>query len=138
MRRDDDAVSEPKTRSERNQSQAKATPSVSAETKTQRQRELEADSADSTPRARVAAAPESKPAAAAAAPPVSGTMAKPASPAADAMQGYVDLPPEKWLERIADLRKQGRIEEAKASFIAFRKRYPEYPLPATLKDWTNP
>ena len=139
MRRDDDAVGEPKTRSERNQSQAKATPSVSAETKTQRQRELEADSADSTSRARVAAAPESKPAAAAAAAPsVSGTPAKPASPAADAMQGYVDLPPEKWLERIADLRKQGRIEEAKASFTAFRKRYPEHPLPASLKDWANP
>ena len=139
MRRDDDAVSESKTHSERNQSQAKATPSVSAETKTQRQRELEADSADSTPRARVAAAPESNPAAAAvAAPPVSGTMAKPASPAADAMQGYVDLPPEKWLERIADLRKQGRIEEAKASFTAFRKRYPEHPLPAALKEWANP
>jgi hypothetical protein len=139
MRRDDDAVGEPNTRSERNQSQAKATPSVSAETKTQRQRELEADSADSTSRARVAAAPESKPAAAAAAAPsVSGTPAKPASPAADAMQGYVDLPPEKWLERIADLRKQGRIEEAKASFTAFRKRYPEHPLPASLKDWANP
>ena len=138
MRRDD-AVGEPKTRSERNQSQAKATPSVSAETKTQRQRELEADSADSTSRARIAAAPESKPAAAAAAAPsVSGTPAKPASPAADAMQGYVDLPPEKWLERIADLRKQGRIEEAKASFTAFRKRYPEHPLPASLKDWANP
>ena len=139
MRRDDEAVSEPKTRSERNQSRAKATPSVPAETKTQRQRELESDSADSTPRARVAAAPESKPASAAAgAPPVPGTIAKPGSPAADAMQGYLDLPPEKWLERIADLRKQGRIEEAKASFTAFRKRYPDYPLPATLRDWTNP
>jgi thymidylate kinase len=54
------------------------------------------------------------------------------------MQGYVDLPPEKWLARIEDLRKQGRIEEAKAGFTAFRKRYPEYPLPASLKDWAYP
>ena len=54
------------------------------------------------------------------------------------MQGYVELPPEKWLERIADLRKQGRLEEAKVSFTAFRKRYPEYPLPELLKDWANP
>ena len=126
-------------RSEITQSQPSATPS--AGTKSLRQRESEAEGADSTPRqaarARVAAAPESKPEPASA-PPVAAAIAKPDSAVAGAIQGYVDLPPEKWLERIADLRKQGRIEEAKASFTAFRKRYPEYPLPAMLKDWTSP
>lgn len=144
MRRDDGAMSEPQTRSARPPRQADAAPSVSAEAKSQRQSEPEAESANSSlresERARVQAAPESKPASAATAapPPVPAAIAKPASQLAGAMQGYVELPPEKWLERIADLRKQGRLEEAKASFTAFRKRYPEYPLPALLKDWANP
>lgn len=39
------------------------------------------------------------------------------------------LPPEKWLEKIAELRRQGRIAEAEASLAEFKKRYPGYAVP---------
>lgn len=48
------------------------------------------------------------------------------------------LPPEKWLERIDELRRQGKLEEAKTSLAEFRKRYPDYELPAPLKEWVTP
>jgi len=38
--------------------------------------------------------------------------------------------PQAWLARIAELRKQGRLKEAEESLAEFRKRYPEYPIPA--------
>ncbi len=37
--------------------------------------------------------------------------------------------PESWLRRIAELRRVGRSEEAKAELERFRKRYPDYPAP---------
>jgi hypothetical protein len=37
--------------------------------------------------------------------------------------------PEQWLERIAQLRKEGRSEEADRQLAEFRKRYPDYPIP---------
>ena len=95
----------------------------------------EADSAVREPeRARapaVSAPPVAKPAPAPAAKPQS---LQSASQLAGAVQAYAELPPEKWLERIEELRKQGRPEEAKSSLTEFRKRYPDYPLPASLKD----
>ena len=55
----------------------------------------------------------------------SGNLAsRPASPAAKA------LSPEAWLERIADLRAQGRHKEADESYAEFRRRYPDYVIPA--------
>jgi hypothetical protein len=43
-------------------------------------------------------------------------------------------PPEKTIERIVELRKQGKHEEADKLLEAFRKRYPEYKVPeAALK-----
>lgn len=41
--------------------------------------------------------------------------------------------PEAWLERIAELKKQGREREAKASLAEFRKRYPDFRIPAALR-----
>lgn len=41
----------------------------------------------------------------------------------------VDRPPKEWLARIAELRRQGRIVEARASLEEFRRRYPDYPQP---------
>jgi hypothetical protein len=41
-------------------------------------------------------------------------------------------PPEKMLERIAELRRQGRHEEADKALEAFRKRYPAYKLPESV------
>ncbi|MDQ3261093.1 MAG: hypothetical protein M3Q00_09985 [Pseudomonadota bacterium] len=37
--------------------------------------------------------------------------------------------PEPWLRRVAELRRLGRDEEAKAELERFRKRYPDYPAP---------
>src|SRR5688500_17510668 len=38
-------------------------------------------------------------------------------------------PPETWLERIAELRRQGREQEADDSLKQFRERYPGYSIP---------
>jgi hypothetical protein len=40
--------------------------------------------------------------------------------------------PEAWLERIAELRKQGREREAQESLAEFKKRYPDYKIPEAL------
>lgn len=65
--------------------------------------------------------------------------AKPAPPlAVSKLERPADLPPEKWLERIEELRKQGRFDEARTSLAEFRKRYPDYRLPDALKDWAKP
>ena len=37
--------------------------------------------------------------------------------------------PEKWLQSIAELRAQGRHEEADESLKRFRERYPDYQIP---------
>lgn len=43
------------------------------------------------------------------------------------------LSPEEWLKRIAQLREQGKHDEAEASLAAFKKRYPDYPIEKFLK-----
>jgi hypothetical protein len=78
-------------------------------------------------RAHVQAAPVAKPLA-----------LPPASQMAGTVQAYADLPPAKWLERIEELRKRGKFEEAKTSLAEFKQRYPDYPLPASLKVWARP
>ena len=65
----------------------------------------------------------------------------PAAPQANAQLGRADegrraaslsafalQSPEQWLQGIADLRRQGRHEEADKSLAEFRKRYPDYRL----------
>lgn len=42
------------------------------------------------------------------------------------------LSPEVWLQRIRDLRNKGDLAQADASLRAFRRRYPDYPLPADI------
>jgi len=42
--------------------------------------------------------------------------------------------PEQWLQGIADLRKQGRHEEADKELAEFRKRYPDYKIPPTMRE----
>jgi hypothetical protein len=44
-----------------------------------------------------------------------------------------DLDPEKWLARIAQLRREGRHAEAKSSLDDFRKRHPDHPVPKHLE-----
>jgi hypothetical protein len=42
--------------------------------------------------------------------------------------------PERWLERIVQLRKEGRHEEADKALAEFRRQYPDYKVPeAALK-----
>jgi hypothetical protein len=43
------------------------------------------------------------------------------------------LSPQEWLKQIAELRKQGRLSEAQASFAEFRRRHPDYPVETILK-----
>ncbi|MBI4191287.1 MAG: hypothetical protein HY525_12215 [Betaproteobacteria bacterium] len=117
-------------------------PAAGAASEAKAQLRSEAISADSaareSERARVQAVPAppaAKPAPVPAAKPVAP---RPAPQMAGAIQTYVNLPPEKWLEQIESLRKQGKLEEARTSFAEFRKRYPDYPLPDSLKDLAKP
>jgi hypothetical protein len=48
------------------------------------------------------------------------------APAAGALARLAAEPPEKWLERIAELRRQSRHDEADKQLAEFRKRYPDY------------
>lgn len=70
---------------------------------------------------------ESQPAPAAAAPArpmISGRMADASRPET----------PERWVERILELRKQGKHDEAEKQLAEFRRQYPDYKLPdAALK-----
>jgi hypothetical protein len=54
--------------------------------------------------------------------------------AADRVAAAAARSPEQWLQGIADLRRQGRHEEADRELAEFRKRYPDYRIPeATLE-----
>lgn len=44
-----------------------------------------------------------------------------------------NLPPDDWLTRIKQLQKDGRLDEATKELAAFKKRYPEYPVPVSLE-----
>jgi hypothetical protein len=58
----------------------------------------------------------------------------PAAPAATASAlAGVAPSPEQWLQGIADLRRQGRHEEADRELAEFRKRYPDYRLSDEMK-----
>lgn len=52
-----------------------------------------------------------------------------ASPLTEEMES---LSPEVWLQRIRELRAKGDPVQAEAGLRAFRRRYPDYPLPADL------
>jgi hypothetical protein len=42
--------------------------------------------------------------------------------------------PERWLERIAELRSRGRHMEADRELVAFRKAYPNYQLSDLMRE----
>jgi hypothetical protein len=46
--------------------------------------------------------------------------------------GETSLRPEAWLARIKRLKQQGKLDEAKKDLAAFKKRYPDYPVPEAL------
>jgi hypothetical protein len=43
-------------------------------------------------------------------------------------------PPDKWLERIAELRSRGRHAEADKELAEFRRAYPDYPLSDVMRE----
>jgi hypothetical protein len=47
--------------------------------------------------------------------------------------GFEKEPPEKWLQRIEELKVQGREAEAQEMLAEFRRRFPEHPLPSSLR-----
>lgn len=50
------------------------------------------------------------------------------------MQEAAPESPRAWLERIARLRREGRIEEADKALEAFRKRHPDFEIPEALRE----
>jgi hypothetical protein len=53
---------------------------------------------------------------------------------APALAASAEQSPEQWLQGIADLRKQGRHDEADQSLAEFRRRYPGYQIPEAMLD----
>jgi hypothetical protein len=43
-------------------------------------------------------------------------------------------PPERWLERIVQLRKEGKHDEADKALAEFKKRYPDYAIPQAMRE----
>jgi hypothetical protein len=48
-------------------------------------------------------------------------------------QGLEQEPPQKWLERLAELKRQGRTGEANELLAELKRRFPDYPLPSGLE-----
>lgn len=52
---------------------------------------------------------------------------------ADKSAGALAESPTQWLKRIVELRKEGKTKQSEEELARFRKRYPDYRLPAELK-----
>jgi hypothetical protein len=61
--------------------------------------------------------------------PAAGMRSAPATAREPAPADSVAETPERWLARVAELRRQERHEEADKSLADFRRRYPDYPIP---------
>ena len=48
-------------------------------------------------------------------------------------QGLEQEPPQKWLERLAELKRQGRTGEANELLAELKRRFPDHPLPSGLE-----
>jgi hypothetical protein len=49
------------------------------------------------------------------------------------VRDYEHQAPEKWLEKIDELKRDGKTTEADDMLAEFKKRFPEHPLPARLR-----
>jgi hypothetical protein len=96
--------------------------SVRGQVKDSRERSS-ADTLAATPSGMAAPAPAARP-------PIASAPPLPA----DNPERAVDVAPEKWLARIEELRSQGRLDEARASLLEFKRRYPDYRLPDSLRN----
>ncbi|MGH8616694.1 MAG: hypothetical protein ACREUW_03320 [Burkholderiales bacterium] len=93
------------------------------------------------PAAKPAPRPEFSAPVAPSAPPVVSGLTQPAPPLAKAQAegDYAGLDtPDKWLVRIRELRKQGRLTEAAKVLAEFRQRHPGYALPPDLAEGIKP
>lgn len=68
-----------------------------------------------------------------AAPEAAASVARPAPQKSALIREYENRTPEKWLEKIAELRRDGKTAEADEMLAEFKKRFPEHPLPAALR-----
>ena len=85
---------------------------------------------------RAIAPPAPAPAGAAAAPAAALSAARPAAPAAKLELQRADSAlrsPEIWLEDIRRLKNQGQLDALREQLAAFRRAYPDYPLPVDLQ-----
>ena len=67
------------------------------------------------------------------APEAGASAVRPAPKKSALIREYENQTPEKWLEKIAELRRDGRTTEADEMLAEFKKRFPGYPLPAALR-----
>jgi hypothetical protein len=105
------------------------------------EREVAPDTARAARPAAAAESSQSAPATMAAAPPpaaMSAPIAAKPAEIADKTQPYADdqtlLPPDKWLAHIHQLLRANQRDKAVESLKQFRKHYPQYRLPADLRD----
>jgi hypothetical protein len=94
-----------------------------------------ANSSETAPKVSSAPAARTESAKAPAAPQASAQLGRAdESRRAASLSAFALQSPEQWLQGIADLRRQGRHEEADKSLAEFRKRYPDHKIPeAALK-----
>ena len=59
---------------------------------------------------------------------------KTAKESSAAVEEMTRMPADKWIARIEELRQAGRLEEARAGLAEFRRRFPDYVLPTSLRD----
>jgi hypothetical protein len=59
--------------------------------------------------------------------------AAPSSAPSLVWQAYERQPPEKWLERVEELRRAGRDAEAREMLAEFHRRFPQHPVPPALE-----
>lgn len=64
-----------------------------------------------------------------ASPPQAAAPAKSEGGVSALARDYENAPPERWGEKIRELRQQGRVQEADALLSAFKARFPEHPVP---------
>ncbi len=84
--------------------------------------------------ARPASPPAAAPAARVAAAPAARVAEKSGKETAGVVEEMTRMAPDKWIARIEELRQAGRLDEARAGLAEFRRRYPDFVLPAALRD----
>lgn len=107
--------------------EAPATPPVASSAAKQETR------ADAAPRERAPSAPAPQAAAPAPAPESTERRSAAGNVAVGKIRSIPETP-EQWLERIARLRAEGKDPEADESLAAFKRRYPDFEIPAAMRE----